>query len=287
MSSIKLYIAFLASMLSGCLAAQTVEGGLGNYYEHTLTRELEATPLQYVRENDVVWEHIIWRTIDMREKFNQFFYFPLERNGVEGHKNFAYLIWDAVVANEIPIFADDEMKIPIDNEAFVARFTRADTVILEIVDEEENYEYQTVLVPKEFNSEEMLQVRIKEAWYIDKQNTDQYVRILSLALTKELYKEHNGDIDYIGTVVLFWIPMQSIQVRRLLARNEAFLAENLAHQPSWEYIFSTRMFNSYITKESNRFNRSIVDYLTGTDALWESERIETKLLDISQDIWEY
>ena len=47
------------------------------------------------------------------------------------------------------------------------------------------------------------------------------------------------------------------------------------------------MFNSYITRTSNVFNRSILDYLTGVDAILESERIENELLNISQDLWEY
>lgn len=271
------------------LHAQTVESGQGvpHYYERHTAQEREAIDLPFLRESDVVWEQIVWRTIDIREKFNHYFYFPIEHQGMEGRRNFAYVVWDAVVSGDIPIYEDDELKVPLDNAMFVNRITKPDTLILEIVDDDENYEYKTVLVPKEFNSEEMLQVRMKEAWYIDKQVTEQNVRILSLCLTKEYYKEHDDDIDYIGTIELFWVPMLSPQVRRLLARNEATWEKNVAHQPSWETVFITRMFNSYITRISNRFNRSILDYLTGPEAIWESERIECELLDISQDMWEY
>ena len=133
----------------------------------------------------------------------------------------------------------------------------------------------------------MLQIRIKESWYIDKQVTEQNVRIIGLCLTKELYKEHDGDMDYIGTAELFWIPMLSPMVRRIMARNEATWQENIADQPSWEFVFINRMFNSFITRISNVYNRTIFDYLTGPEAIWESERIESELLDISQDMWEY
>lgn len=269
------------------VVAQTIETELPHFYKRHTASEREAYVFPFLRESDVVWEQMVWRTIDFREKFNQFFYFPTERKGVEGRRNFAYVIWDAVVAGDIPIYEDDEMKIPLDNSMFVDQFTKADTIILEIVDDDENYEYKTVLVPKEFNSDEMLQIRLKESWYIDKQVTEQGVRILGLCLTKELFKEHDGDLDYIGTAEMFWVPMQSPQVRRLMVRNEATWQQNIADQPSWEYIFINRMFNSYVTRISNRFNRSILDYLTGTEAIWESERIESELLDISQDMWEY
>ena len=241
-----------------------------------------------MRESDVVWEQIIWRTIDFREKFNHFFYYPIEHEGVNGRRNLAYVIWDAVASGEIPtVYRDDEFKNPIDGVEFVNRLTKPDTIELEIVDDDENYEYKTVIVPKEFNAEEVLQVKLKEAWYIDKQVTEQNVRILGLCLTKEMFKEHDGEVDYLGAVELFWIPMLSPEVRRILVRNEATWQQNVAHQPSWEFIFINRMFNSYITRYSNRFNRSILDYLTGTDAIWESERIESELLNISQDMWEY
>ncbi len=285
----KLKPVILLPLLLACSMAfgQTISTSPGEYYERHTLKEQDPTALSYIREDDVVWEYMIWRTIDLREKFNHFFYFPLERKGAEGHRNFAYTLWDAIVTNEVPIFADDEMKIPIDNDQFVFQYTKADTLVLEIVDDEENYEYRTVLVPKEFNSEEVLQIKLKEIWYINKQTTEQAVRIVGCCLTKELYKEHDGDMDYIGTAELFWIPMLSYQARKLLSTHQPFFVDNLAGQPSWEQVFNTRMFSSYVTRESNRFNRAITDYVTGTDAVWESERIEAMLLEISSDMWEY
>ena len=257
------------------------------FYRHQIIKDQQAAPLVYVREDDVVWDHCIWRTIDLREKFNQLFYFPTDPKGVHGRRCLARVIWDAVVANEIPIYEDDEFKIPIDNEDYVARYTRADTVILEIADEDENFEYQTVLVPKEFQSEDILQLRLKEVWYVDKATSRQHVRMIGLALTKDYYKDIQGEREFMGTIVLFWIPLQSTAVRNLLVRNESYYEDNLAHLPSWNYILDARVYESFITRESNRFNRTISSYLSGTDAILESNRIELFLLDISEDMWEY
>ena len=279
--------AFLCCSLGGAIA-QSGQEVYGNYYTRkSLIEGQEAEELVFIRESDIVWEDRIWRTIDLREKFNQLFYYPIEREGSMGRKNLAYVLWDAVVNNEIPIYEDDEFKIPIENEVFVERYTRADTIVLEIVDENEEYEYETILVPKEFNSEEIYQYRLKEAWFISKKTTEQEVRILGLTMVKDLFKERDGERDYIGTVELFWIPMQSRSVRNLLARHEAYFEDNIANLPSWLAIFKQRRFNSFITRETNRFNRSIGSYLTGIDAIMEAEDIENKLLDISIDMWEY
>lgn len=289
MKRVYIYIHFLFLALApGLLPAQGGQDVYGNYYTRkSLIEGQEAEALVFVRESDVVWEDRIWRTIDLREKFNQLFYYPTEREGSMGRKNLAYVLWDAVVNNEIQIYEDDEFKIPIENEVFVERYTRADTIVLEIVDENEEYEYETILVPKEFNSEEIYQYRLKEAWFISKQTTEQEVRILGLTMVKDLFKEHDGERDYVGTVELFWIPMQSRSVRNLLARHEAYFEDNIANLPSWLAIFKQRRFNSFITRETNRFNRTIGSYLTGIDAIMEAEDIENKLLDISIDMWEY
>ena len=47
------------------------------------------------------------------------------------------------------------------------------------------------------------------------------------------------------------------------------------------------MFNSYIYKESNVYDRKISDYAKGMDALLESERIKNDIFLYEHDLWEY
>ena len=271
------------------LRAQSLDIAPGDFISHTIVPESRPMPLTHVREDDVVWEHLVWRTINFQEKFNQFFYYPVDRKGVHGHKNFAYVLWEALERGELPIYADDELLIPLDGDAFLERYTRPDTLVIEIQDDEDEYlvEYRSVIVPKEFTAEDVLQLRLKEAWYLDKQTTGQYVRILALALTQDMFKDIDGEREFMGTVTLFWVPMQSQRVRSLLVRKQVYYNPNLSQLPTWERIFLERYFDSYITRESNRFNRPISTYLTGTDAIQESERIEDYLLEISEDQWEW
>jgi hypothetical protein len=57
---------------------------------------------------------------------------------------------------------------------------------------------------------------------------------------------------------------------------------------SFDDLFIKRFFSSYVIKESNVYNnRNISAYLVGIDAMLESKRIEKKIFNFEQDLWEY
>ena len=248
-------------------------------------------PYPFLRESDVVWSTMLWKTIDVNERFNQYFYFPIENPDPSGKKSLAYTLWDAIVDNIIPIYEDDALTIPIDNRAFVTRYTRPDTIQLEIgYDDDDNELYQTVIRPREFDGAEILQYALREAWFIGKQDTRQDSRRLALAPLKQSYHKFANTEEeiYLGLLPIFWVPMQHPEVRRLLAQTIAYTdMNNLVGQPSWDWVFLNQRYEAYITKESNVHARTISQYLTGEDALLESERIEDRVFDLENDMWEY
>ena len=62
---------------------------------------------------------------------------------------------------------------------------------------------------------------------------------------------------------------------------------NDVQQISYDDVFVKRLFTSYVLRTSNVYNRRIADYLTGLDALLESEAIEEEIFNREQDMWEY
>ena len=81
--------------------AQNGEQGADQFYEQTLVKQRRPLPFPFLRETDIVWSTEIWKTIDLNEKFNQFFYFPIDNDGKDGRKSLAYILWDAMAAGEI------------------------------------------------------------------------------------------------------------------------------------------------------------------------------------------
>lgn len=283
----KLYILSFLLFWSVTIIAQN-DYSVGQFYDQSLTKERKVLSREPVRGDDVIWEAKIWRMIDFRERFNQFFYYPYEKEGIEDRKNLVYTVWDAILNNEITVFEDDEFKIPIDNELIKKRYTKIDTLWLEVEDDEGTVDYQAVIVPKEFSSENIYQLVLKEVWYLDKEISAVSVQILGIAFVmQDLRADEEGEMELRGSVTLFWVPLMSDNVKNLLANSYVYRDYNLANMPSWEEIFYTRYFNSFIIREDNIYNRYIKDYYEGTDALKEAERIESALFNFEIDLWEY
>lgn len=277
-------------LLAVPLTAQTVERAPDDFHTQQEMGYEKPIPFPFIRESDIVWSTELWKTICVDQLFNQFFYFPYDEYINFGKKSLAYILWDAMAANEIPIYEDDELLIPLDNQIFYERYTRADTIQLEIgYDEDDNELYETVIKPRYFDGSEVFNYYLRETWFIGRQDTRQDSRRIALAPVKETFRElPNGEEIPLGFLPVFWVPMQNPAVRALLARYTAYIdPNNIVRQPSWDWVFLSQHYEAYITRESNIYTRSIRDYLTGEDAIIESSLIEAKVFEIEDGMWEY
>lgn len=265
-----------------------------DFYQKGIVVGKKAMPYPPLRENDVIWESVIWREVDFNEKFNQFFYFPNNaESSTQGRISLVNLIMRAVRNGEIPVYEDDDMVKELDSEEALKKligepFTKPEPITDEygnpVIDPETDEPMMhDVLHTRDFDSTSVMKIRMKEKWYIDKQDSRQKVRILALQFQ---YMKENTT----GGTALDWsfvIPMNDMRVRQVFVNANAYDEYNDVVERSYDDIFIQRYFDSYIIRESNVYNRSISDYLTGVDAIIESQNIEDKIFNLESDMWEY
>jgi len=253
-------------------------------------------PYPFVREADVMWEKVIWRMINLREKMNHPYYFPTKPIGdrksltstllealehpVPGHPVFAYkplLNYEF----EQPMNIEDIYKnLDVDSirEPFVDSITGITTLKLTAVDIRLN---------------DVTRLLVKEKWFFDRKYSTLQVRVIGICpmrvypmmITDQVtgMTVPTGDINQ---QLLFWVYYP--EVRFYLARQETFNEHNDAQPMSFDDMFKQRFFSSYIYKESNVFNdRPINSYAKGMDAMFESDRVKESIFVFEHDLWEY
>lgn len=239
-------------------------------------RNKQPLEYQYQREADVAWSKSIWRVIDIRQKMNLPFGYPqrpLIQILHEAAKKGDITVYDPAVENA------DQFK-QIMNVADVQKIgTREDTIYT--IDPISLEEVLTV-VRTDLSWEKITKYRIKEVWFFDTRTSSMQVRITGLAPVMEYY-DANG--NYIGDMTMYWIPYESL--RPMLAKEEVYNPRNDWQLFSWDDLFNMRLFESYIYKESNVYDRNINDYTAGVDAQLESERIKQQIFEKEHDMWDY
>lgn len=243
------------------------------FYDKIAPTEKEVIPYDNVREADVLWQKRIWRIIDSREKMN----LPFKYEGIDWKdlKPLIFVLRDAAVSGEITVYQEDNFKV-VKLPADVAKIGAGNDTI-PLTDLDGNYIKDTVLV-REFDPTRVSKYRIKEDWFFDEETSTMQVRIIAIA---PLYYDDQIQLD----LPMFWAHYPT--ARNVLVKQEVFNPRNDAVRLTWDDLFEMRLFSSYIYKESNVFDRRIQDYLTGTDALRESDRIKQDIFEYEHDVWSY
>jgi gliding motility associated protien GldN len=252
-------------------------------YDRISSPNRKPIPYAPLREADALWTKRIWRVIDMREKINQPFYYPVQPQN--GRRSFMQVILDALKEGSITAYdagiGNDEFLVPITLAEIMKNLSKNDST--EVTDTMPPYNTHWTKIKHEFDPSAVKQLRIKEDWFFDKQRSVMDVRIIGICPITEEY-ETDG-VTFKGYKPLFWIYFP--EARQVFAKADVFNRFNDAERRTYEDVFFKRMFNSYIYKESNVYDRLIKDYAKGMDALLESERIKNDIFLFEHDLWEY
>ena len=175
---------------------------------------------------------------------------------------------------------DDEFKAPMTKEEVTEIFIRFDTVFVEDPDDPDNYIEQVQEI--ELEAGDIRQIWIKEDWFFDKQRSVMDVRIIGISPLK-IQMDESGNFK--GFEPLFWIYYP--EARYVFANYEIFNRENDSERRTYEDLFWKRMFNSYIRKETNVYDRTIAEYTKGIDQQLEAERIKNLIFNFEHDLWHF
>ncbi|MCF8228033.1 MAG: gliding motility protein GldN [Bacteroidales bacterium] len=242
---------------------------------------IDKKPIPYppLRKADVMWSKRIWRVIDMKQKLNQPFYYPVEPHN--DWRSFMQVVMDALKEGSITAYDisnTDEFLVPLTYQEIINRQT--DSLYQPLTRPYPPYDTYDTVIYTEFEPADVYRIRVKEDWYFDKQRSQMMVRIIGICPVMIIEKEGEERIT-----PLFWIYYP--EARPVFAKAEVYNRRNDAERRTYDEVFLKRMFSSFIYKEQNVYDRRISEYATGLDALLESERVKNELFEFEHDLWEY
>ncbi len=275
---------FMFTNLKAQVLDPSQESPLDGVYSKSIdTPHKRPIPYVQLREADIMWLQRVWREVDMREKVNQSFYFPLKPT--QGRKNFMKVIMDGIQQERITAYSpydsatgqfDDGFKLPFTSDeafrtlAYVTQITTYNQYDEEILKDTLN----------EIGLEEITRFRIKEEVFFDKQRSVMETRILGIAPMIP-----DKTIDDGSVREAFWIYFP--EARFVFAEAEVYNPHNDVDRLTFEELFWKRKFSSRITKESNVYDRAIEQYRVPLDALLEAEKIEEEIFNREHDMWSF
>lgn len=242
-------------------------------------------PYEYLRWDDALYAEKVWRELDLREKLNQVFRYEAESDN--GSQIFVNMLLKAVNSGEVTAFQDERFTTPMSlSEIQQLTVGSADT-IAQTDPSDPTKVLRYVVTRASFDAKSVVKLRIKEEWVFDREASRMFVRILGIAPLKTLYFPNGKERP--GSSPMFWVYYPDL--RPMLAKAEVYNPKNMGQsRMTWEELFESRMFSSYIVKSSldNPGNKNIRQYIKDPIlALLEGENIKDKIFNYEQDLWSY
>ena len=234
-------------------------------------------PYTHLREGDVTWEKRVWRELDMREKQNQQLYYPLDI--VKSRISYLQVLFKYILTGEIIAFNDEEFQQPKSLSEIRSKIVKIDTVTQQsFLEDGSQVDTRVGTSDSTWMYRSFRKIRLKEDWFFDKQKSVLEVRILGMGI-------YTYDEEKDAPREQFWVYFPAC--RPYFAKEEVYNAKNDSERRTFEDIFWKRQFASVAVKETNVYDRAIMEYSKGIDALLESDRIKNDIFRWEHDLWHF
>jgi gliding motility associated protien GldN len=235
-------------------------------------------PYGYVDDRDILWSKVVWEFIDLNQKINLPYYFPIDTTNLSlDRRSLFHTILKGIKQGKI--------KEAYSDSFFTSKITKEEIAQRLVNVREENGFTDTFRI----QTEDVAGYMIKGIWYFDKRQGELKYRLLALApMGKDVQTLGVQDIEDEELYELFWVFFPSI--RDVLHDAKVFNPKNAAQPISFDHLLNARRFSSTIIREQNVFgNRAIEDYVRGNSLfqLLEADKIKEDIRNREMDMWNY
>ena len=236
-------------------------------------------PYGYISDRDVLWSKVVWEYVDLNQKINLPYYFPIDTMN-------AGLTRRSLFDTLLKGIKNGEIK-EVYNDSYFTTKIGMEQINMMTQNERQNGDYVDTYTVQSADIKGYL---LKGLWYFDKRQGELKYRLLALApMGPDVQVMGVEEIDDKENVYeLFWVFFPD--ARETLHKSKVFNPENSAQPLSYDNLLNARRFNSTILKEENIYgDRAISDYIRGNSLfqLLEANRIKEGIRDKEMDMWNY
>jgi len=235
-------------------------------------------PYGYVDDRDILWSKVVWEFIDLNQKINLPYYFPIDTTNLSSNRR-------SLFHTILKGIKQGKIKEAYSDSFFTSKITQEEIAQRLVNVREENGYTDTFRI----QTQDVAGYMIKGMWYFDKRQGELKYRLLALApMGKDVQTLGVQDIEDEELYELFWVFFPSI--RDVLHDAKVFNPKNAAQPISFDHLLNARRFSSTIVKEENVYgNRAIEDYVRGNSLfqLLEADKIKEDIRNREMDMWNY
>ena len=232
----------------------------------------------YIDERDILWSKVVWEFVDLNQKINLPYYFPIDTSNMSNDRR---SLFDTLMRG----IKNGSIKNVYSDSFFTSKITGAE-IDEKLVNVRLNGDYSDTFRIKTQDIEGYM---MKGMWYFDKRLGELKYRLLALApMGKDVLTLGLPDIEDEELYELFLVFYP--ETRQILHDSKVFNPKNVSQPISYDHLLNARRFNAVIVREENVYgNRSIADYIRGNALfqLLEADRIKESIRNKEIDMWNY
>lgn len=235
-------------------------------------------PYGYVDDRDVLWSKVVWEFIDLNQKINLPYYFPIDTTNISSNRR---SLFDTLIKG----IKQGKIEEVYSDSFFTSKLTQ-DEIDQRLINVRLENGYSDTF---RIQTQDVAGYMIKGMWYFDKRQGELKYRLLALApMGKDVQTLGVQEIEDEELYELFWIFFPS--ARDILHDAKVFNTKNILQPISFDHLLNARRFNSVIVREENIYgNRAIEDYIRGNSLfqLLEANKIKEDIRNKEIDMWNY